>query len=152
MQSGVINRNGVLVSSPTRVQSLLASALVSCAPLYASAAPIDLDDPAAFEAIRAEQPALARQIEKVLAAARFVPPGKFPELVAASFSTATSAAASFMVRTSYPSLIRVACEVDGANYQATIPFRPVKAKLPPANGQALLTSRLQCPAEARGLT
>ncbi len=125
------------MSSVSRVQLLLAVALGAGAPLYASAAPIDLDDPAAFEVIRGEQPALALQIEKVLAAARFVPPGRFPELVAASLRTATSASASFMVRTSYPSLIRVAFEVDGARYQATVPFMPERARLPPDSGQGL---------------
>lgn len=121
----------------TRVQVLLVAALGVGVPLCVSAAPVDLDDPAVFGAIRQEQPTLAIRIQRVLTAARFVPPGRFPELVAASFDTATSASASFMIRTSYPALVRVAFEVDGTKYQATLPFNPQKSVAPPMGGQGL---------------
>ncbi len=125
------------MSKLPRVHVLLAAALATGVPLYASAAPVDLDDPAVFEVIREGQPALALRIQKVLAAARFVPPGRFPELVAASFETATSASASYVIRTSYPGLIRVAFEVEGTKYRATVPFNPARSRLPPTGEQGL---------------
>ncbi len=100
--------------------AFFAAALASTSPIFAASAPVDLDDPAVFAAIREGQPALAARLVRLLNVARFVPPAIFPELVAASFSTATNADASLMFQTSYPARFAVGFEVEGVRYRATV--------------------------------